>query len=250
MPLIETESLILKSYSLSEADRIIVLFTREQGLIRGVAKGARRLKSKFGSSLEPFSLVNIGYFQKEDRELVSIQDVELVRSSFDVASVPVYLQTYSYFADLLQAFLPLNDPNETLYRMARACVDTKFSNPTDLNAVKLYFEVWLLRLVGYLPDWTKCSRCGRVLNDVETVSSDQDENVYCGSCYNGIGSANVIPFERELIASALRLHPSEFITSPHIISSDLSMISERMKRIIRRVMGEGWNSLRSNSVKL
>src|SRR5215216_5532529 len=88
MPLFETESLVLKSYNLSEADRIVLFFTREHGMIRGVAKGAKRLKSRFGSTLEPFSTVNLQYFHKEDRELVSVQEVELVKSCFDIASQP------------------------------------------------------------------------------------------------------------------------------------------------------------------
>src|SRR5688500_9871184 len=100
MPVVETESLVLKSYNLAEADRIVVFFTREHGVVRGVAKGAKRLKSRFGSSLEPFSTVNLEFFQKEDRELVSIQRVELIRSCFDAASDPAFLRTFSYIADL------------------------------------------------------------------------------------------------------------------------------------------------------
>ena len=79
MGLIETEGLVLKSYSLAEADKIVVFLTQEHGLVRGVAKGAKRLKSKFGGSLEPFSIVRLTYFQKEDRELVSIQQSEIGR---------------------------------------------------------------------------------------------------------------------------------------------------------------------------
>jgi DNA repair protein RecO (recombination protein O) len=59
MPLVETESLILKSYSLAEADKIVVFLTQDQGLVRGVAKGAKRLKSRFGGALEPFSIVDL-----------------------------------------------------------------------------------------------------------------------------------------------------------------------------------------------
>ncbi len=67
MSLIETEGLILKSYSLAEADKIVIFLTQSQGLVRGVAKGAKRLKSKYGGSLEPFSITQITYFQKEER---------------------------------------------------------------------------------------------------------------------------------------------------------------------------------------
>src|SRR5688500_7655636 len=96
MSLRQTEAIVIKSYSLSEADRIVVFFTREFGLVRGVAKGAKRLQSKFGSMLEPFSTVSLEYFQKEERELVSIQSVDLLQSRFKSASDPDFLDTYSY----------------------------------------------------------------------------------------------------------------------------------------------------------
>ena len=124
MPRYESESLVLKSYNLAEADRIVVFFTREHGIVRGVAKGAKRLMSKFGSTLELFSTVHLTYFQKDDRELVSIQEVELVRSCFAEASDPDCLKTFSYIADLLMAFAPPHDPDETLYRMTQACLAT------------------------------------------------------------------------------------------------------------------------------
>ena len=79
MAIFESEGLVLRSYRLAEADRIVVVFTRDHGMIRGVAKGARRLKSRFGSTLELFSTVNVAFFQKEERELVNIQQVDLLR---------------------------------------------------------------------------------------------------------------------------------------------------------------------------
>src|SRR5687768_13697692 len=131
MPIHETESIVLKSYNLAEADRIVVFFTRSFGVIRGVAKGSRRTRSKFGSSLEPFSEVSLEYFQKDDRELVSIQRAELVRSAFFSAADPELLVTYSHLADLLLAFAPPHDPNETMYRMFRASLQAKLAEAAD-----------------------------------------------------------------------------------------------------------------------
>ena len=111
MPLIETESIVLKSYNLAEADRIVVLLTRDHGIVRGVAKGAKRLKSRFGSGLEPFSEGRATYFQKENLELVSLQSAELTRSNFALASEPEFLQKFSYIGDLLISFLPPLYPN-------------------------------------------------------------------------------------------------------------------------------------------
>src|SRR5215210_893216 len=101
MSLFETEGVILKTYSLSEADKIVLFFTEKYGLVRGVAKGAKRLKSRFGGSLEPFTIVQISYFQKEERELVSIGQIELVKSYFEVVCEPQTLQKFSYLVDLI-----------------------------------------------------------------------------------------------------------------------------------------------------
>ena len=120
MPLIETESLVLKTYNLAEADKIVLLFTRDQGIVRGVAKGAKRLKSRFGSGLEPLSVVRATYFQKEVLELVSIQSIELLESNFSAASEPEFLEKFAYLIDILVGSVPPHDPNETLYRMVRA----------------------------------------------------------------------------------------------------------------------------------
>ena len=80
MALFETEALILRTYNLAEADKIVVCLSRSAGLIRGVAKGCRKLRNKFGAALEPFTLVNLTYYEKEHQELVSF-DTPLVSSA-------------------------------------------------------------------------------------------------------------------------------------------------------------------------
>src|SRR5438876_7518448 len=182
MPLIETEGLVIKSYNLAEADRIVVFLTRDHGVIRGVAKGAKRLKSKFGSGLEPFSVVQLTYFQKDAVELVSIQKADLVRSYFAAAGNPDFLQKFSYLCDLLITFSPPHDPNEKMYRMVRACLETASIDPASLLSVGVYFELWLLRLAGYLPDWSRCDKCKRVLDDPEAADVRHNFHLVCGNC--------------------------------------------------------------------
>src|SRR6059036_2501698 len=70
MPLHESDSIILKTYPLGEADRIVAFFSRDHGKVRGVANGARRMKNRFGASLEPLAHSRIQFFEKENRDLV------------------------------------------------------------------------------------------------------------------------------------------------------------------------------------
>lgn len=236
MPLLETEGLVLKSYNLAEADRIVVFFTREYGIVRGVAKGAKRLQSRFGSTLEPFSIVHLEYFQKEDRELASIQRVDLLRSCFESASEPSFLQTFSYVADLLTAFLPPHDPNETLYRMVKACIESADGSAPKLAAIRLYFELWLLRLSGYLPDWTTCRRCKRTLSLTDSAELQPDFHLSCSECRKSRAGQLVAGQLREVFSSVQKLNPEQFAVFAEDKTDAVRDVSSILKRIISTVI--------------
>lgn len=250
MPLHETESIVLKSFNLSEADRIVVFLTRDHGVVRGVAKGAKRLKSRFGSTLEPFSTVQLSYFQKDDRELVSIQHVELVTSRFAEASEPQFLQTFSYIAELLIAFAPPHDPNETLYRMVRACLAAGGTNTQDLAAIALYFELWLLRLGGYLPDWKRCRDCKRVFKSDEVSSLQGGFALLCQGCQQNGGAVLIPPEHREIFRMVQAISPSEFVDHARPHPTVVGEISVVMKRIASAVIGREVAGERSLAVRL
>jgi DNA repair protein RecO (recombination protein O) len=237
MPLFETESLVLKSYNLAEADRIVVFLTRDQGLVRGVAKGAKRMKSRFGSMLEPFSTINLEYFQKEERELVSIRHIDLIRSCFEEASEPEILHTFSYFADLLISFVPPHDPNETVYRMVKACIDSRCRAPQEIAAIRSYFEVWLLRLGGYLPDWTHCDACKKQLTADEPADVKADFHLLCGSCRKTRASHELTGAHRDVFRAAQKLSPREFMEFASEKADALDNISRILRRIISNVIG-------------
>ena len=80
MPLYTADALILRTYKLGEADRIVVFLTRDRGKKRGVAKGARRRESRFVGALEPLTRAGVAYFERERRELVRLNYVETQRS--------------------------------------------------------------------------------------------------------------------------------------------------------------------------
>src|SRR5436305_6498573 len=80
MPLYTADALVLRTYKLGESDRIVVFLTEDRGKKRGVAKGARRPKSKFVGALEPLTRVRVAYFEKERRELVGMNYAEPARS--------------------------------------------------------------------------------------------------------------------------------------------------------------------------
>lgn len=242
MGLIETEGLILKCYSLAEADKIVVFLTRQQGLVRGVAKGAKRLKSKFGGSLEPFTIVQAEYFQKEERELVSIRQIELIKSYFEKASEPVFLQSFAYLAELLSEFAPPHDPNERLYRMAKVCLETASEFPENLEAVAAYFELWILRLGGYLPDWGRCVECRKDFASNEDASLQINFQLLCQSCRTTRNNWLISPSQRQVFLLAQKLPPAKFLEFAENKTRDVRAVSDALKKIISNILGKEINS--------
>jgi DNA repair protein RecO (recombination protein O) len=209
MALVETEALVLRTYNLAEADKIVVCLSKGAGLIRGVASGCRRLKNRFGAAFEPFTVINLTYYQKENQELVSLRQAEIVRSGFDVLAEPVTLSGLAYMGDLIVEFSPPYQENETLFRMVKACIESILTAPEDLQAVLRYFEVWLMRLEGFLPDVKRCAYCHRLFGAGESVFIGADQSLRCRSCRAGEGRALSTEVHAQLMSS-LKLSPGMF----------------------------------------
>jgi DNA repair protein RecO (recombination protein O) len=149
MPLYSADALILRTYKLGEADRIVVFLTRDRGKKRGVAKGARRTRSNFVGALEPLTQVRVAYFEKERRELVNLNYSEPSRSALSSGSMEA-LGCATYFAELIDEWAADADADERLYRLGASMVEAL---ATDVPPERLsrYFEYWLLSLQGVYP---------------------------------------------------------------------------------------------------
>jgi DNA repair protein RecO (recombination protein O) len=149
MPLYSADALILRTYKLGEADRIVVFLTRDRGKKRGVAKGARRQKSNFVGALEPLTHARVAYFEKEQRELVNLNYSEPSRSALSGGTIES-LGCASYFAELIDEWASESHEDERLYRLGVSMVEALASGvpPEPLTR---YFEFWLLSLQGVYP---------------------------------------------------------------------------------------------------
>lgn len=176
-----TEALILRTYSLGEADKIVLFLTLKSGVLRGVAKGARRLKSRYGASLEPFTFINLTYRAKEDKELVILQQVEIQQAYFGVSSDPDALADWAYLGELIVALSPPHEPNPKLFALAKASMETLAQQPNERRAIRTYFSIWLLKLSGLLPSWSSCKLCQGGLKSAK-VYFDGVYHLYCENC--------------------------------------------------------------------
>ncbi len=187
MSTFETEAIILRAYRLSEADKIIVSLTKSEGTVRGVARGARRLKSRFGASLEPFTHSTLSFFAKEGRDLVTIKSAEIITSYFTLSRKPEVIAILEHFGQLIIDFSPPHQPDEKLFRLIVACLEAISAKPDCAADIHPYFELWVLKLTGFLPDLKACSGCGRAIGTgIESVNMTAEGALRCSSCDAGI----------------------------------------------------------------
>lgn len=239
MGLVETEALVLRTYRLAEADKIVVCLTRDAGVVRGVARGARRLKSRFGAGLEPFTLVSLSFYAKEGRELVSIRSAEIQRSYFKLARDSETVAALEYLCELALEFAPPHEPNEKLFRMVRACLEAVAEAPELIHAHTRYYELWTLKLSGFLPELRACASCRRSLQGRETAYVGLENSLRCGPCANESGLP--VSFEaREQWRLMSRTGPSgwagEFEKLPAPAQNELAQLTQRLiARALERV---------------
>ena len=230
----KTEAFVLRTYSLAEADKICVFLTRDSGKVRGVAHGARKMKSRFGSALEPLTEVALSFYHKEGRDLVSVSTCDIVRSHFRSASRDVQTAAaFSYMSELLVEFLPDRESNERVYRLVSAVLESVDAR-TDLQSLLRYFETWLLRLAGFFPDVSQCSVCGGPFESGGTAYLTMEGSPRCSECSGGRGMA-LTPALRRVVDDFMVSHPRALDGAP-ITPALAAQLTEINHQLIRHAL--------------
>jgi DNA repair protein RecO (recombination protein O) len=193
MPVRESEALILRSFPLGEADRLVSFLSRSEGRMRGVASGARRTKSRFGSTLEPFSYVRMWFYERETRELVRINQCELIESFLDAQrdyAVGVALALVSEVTEAVLGEHEVAEPNFRLLLLIARAIKAGSKVPLALA----YFAFWTVRLGGWMPALDRCSRCGAALTERASMARS---GLFCPNC--------ALPGQRAISKDALQL---------------------------------------------
>ena len=181
--------MVLRTYKLGEADRIVVFLTEENGKVRAVAKGVRKTMSKFGARLEPMSHVTLLLYRGRNRDGTSLDIVSQAESVEPLAPMLSSLDRASQGIAVLEAADQLGlerEPNPQLYRMVVGVLRTIAERPAPLVVPAFYWK--LLSAEGLRPELDVCVRCGESPDDgdVELVAFDLEEGgTLCRSCRSG-----------------------------------------------------------------
>ena len=181
MPLKESEAIVLRTYPLGEGDRLVSFLDRQSGRVRGVARGARLTKSRFGSTLETLAYIRIWYFERETRDLVRINQCELIESFMDVQRDYASAVGLALVSEITDSVLGEREAADAQFRLilltARAI---RVHGPSQV--VLAYFCLWTAKLGGWLGPLNQCSSCGRDLASGPAYHSAGYAEIFCGDC--------------------------------------------------------------------
>jgi DNA repair protein RecO (recombination protein O) len=235
MRLVTTDAIVLRSYNLAESDRIVVFLTRTSGLVRAVAKGARRMKSRFGAALEPFTLIKLSFHERENRDLVTISGVEILKSHFNLSSNFETAEVLAYMGELVGEFAPPHETDERLFRMLTACVEALAQESGCERALTRYFEIWILRLAGLFPDFRVCASCGITVDPKASVAVDVELRLFCGNCVP-VNASALSPEVINIVRAIHQLSPSNFAAQHALSDRQSAELGELTHRLITRAI--------------
>jgi DNA repair protein RecO (recombination protein O) len=162
----KTEAVVLRSFRLGEADRVLHLYTLDRGRVGAVAKGVRKTKSRFGARLEPLSHVELVLHQGAG-ELQTVTGVELIDSHRAAREDPYRLNVGLVGAEAMLRLFPEQEANQRAFRALTRFLELldelesrggRAQGATD--PLVLSFQLKLLWVSGYLPHVTSCAECG------------------------------------------------------------------------------------------
>ena len=184
----QTNAINIHSYNLSENDKIVVMYSKENGIIRCVAKGVKKPKSKLGGRMD--LLINNNLVLSKGKNLDVVSQAEVLNGFKNIRLDFTKLGLAMYCAELISIFGVENDPNsETIYKLI---LDTlgkidSTSGKSNLLPIVMDFQLKLMQITGYRLATTHCSCCGKPYDEKFRFSISSG-GVVCDNCssFNGI----------------------------------------------------------------
>jgi DNA repair protein RecO (recombination protein O) len=210
----------------------VTLFTRQEGKVRGVARAAKKSKRRFGGALEPLTYVRAYYEDRERQELSRLDSCEVIESPLATEVSYPRAVALGHLAELLDELLPDREANDAVFRLTLAALSS-LRGPEIWMAVT-YFDLWLTRLMGFMPELTECIVCGRPLNGSRAYFHALADGLMCPDDKR-LASSEMSSDSRMLAAQMLRAPVDSFEATPWTKSRGSDLRKYLMQTLERHI---------------
>ncbi len=200
-----TEALVIREMDVGESDRLVTLFTRDYGVIRAFASGAKSIRSKKGAATALLTYSSFTVLKKKDT--FKIYEAVPIRSFFSLGGDIERLALEQYFCELALVFAPSGAENRELLRLILNSLHFLTAEKRFPPLIKAITELRTAAGAGFMPSLVACEDCGKYEDDVMYFDA-LGGRLYCGDCLpQGIGA---LPLDRTLLSAMRHIVYSEF----------------------------------------
>jgi len=181
VPLYQSDAFVLHTYKLGEADQIVVLFTREFGKIRAVARRSHTPRRHTASYYQPLMLLRAIFFGRPTQALYRLNTVDLVQSFRPLHEDFGLLRYGLYLTELLDVTTHEREPMPELFTLFQDTLEQLTQTPNPAMLLRL-FELRVLMAIGYTPQVLHCAQCANDIQAHERTFSPHLGGLVCTSC--------------------------------------------------------------------
>lgn len=224
--IVKTDTISLKTVSKSDTSRYIMGFTKDYGKITLVAKGIRKPTSRFGACLEPFTLSEVVFYHKEQREFYYVSHCDIVNAFPALHQSLEKIRYAAATSALIVHGIPFEETNVSLFNLIFSMLtEIDRSDEEMLPILYLAFQTKFLTLLGFKPNVERCGRCQTEyeLPPMAHFAVSQG-GLLCPSCGAQIASVEMI--DREVV-QALR----HFLTEKFYRNKRLQLRPQAMHQL-------------------
>lgn len=230
MGLYRTNGIVLRSIKLSETNKLVTFMTEHYGKVKCVAKGARKIKSRFVGSLEPMSYVYLIYFGKENQQLYSLNQADIIQSFHPVREDFQKLFTGIYLNELVDAMLAEAHEEKEIFRLLLDSLHV-LQNQSNLETLCRMFEIRLLSLTGHKPELNQCTVCRTHTVNGWVGFSYNRRGIVCGVCMKKVSteikfSTGTLNYLRKLLT--LDINCSGRLKFPRGMDEEVEKVTHRL----------------------
>src|ERR1051325_1913898 len=201
MPLKEAEAIVLRPYPLREADLLVTLFTRQEGKVRGVAKSAKKSRKRFGGALEPLTYIRAYWEDRAGADLARLDSCDVLDSPLSSRVDYERAVALAHLAEVVDELMPDREHNDAVFRLIVTALTKLHAGAVWLP--RTYFDLWMARLTGLLPELGACMACGEALNGSRAFFHPLQDGLACANDKR-LASSEMSAESRALVAEMFR----------------------------------------------
>ena len=169
--LTKTDAIVLKGMKYRDTSKIVTFYTRRYGKLKGVAKGARQMRSKFGAALEPMTNVALVLYKKEHRDLQLVSQCDIIKPYKKIHSEFDRMTAAMAVLELVNQLTHDEEENIALYSLLVETLDELDRGSRRVINLVYAFEIRLEGLFGFAPSLDQCGSCGRRVDEFAAEGS-------------------------------------------------------------------------------